>query len=285
MALSLRQLIGAEENVPSLPMIFHHLNEAVNNARSSMREIAEIISTDQSLSARLLKLVNSVFFGFPSRIETISHAATIIGIQQLRDMALATTIIQMFRGIPAELLDAKAFWRHSIACGIAARVLASYHQEPNVERFFVAGLLHDIGHLIIYRRNAGQAKEALVRCAQSGELLYQVERQMMGFDHADVGGLLLNHWRLPQSLEEAAKFHHRPSRAPRFPLESGVIHVADLIANALQMGSSGERFVPPLDARAWEGLRLSVSILSPTIQQVEQQFANTVSLFLEDDKR
>jgi len=261
--------------------IFASLQEAVNNARSSMRDIAEIISTDQGLSARLLRLVNSAFYGFPSKIETISHATTIVGTQQLRDLALATTIIELFKGIPSELINVRDFWHHSIACGITCRILASYHQEPNVERFFVGGLLHDIGRLLIYRRSAAQAREALQRCAESGELLHTVERETLGYDHAEAGGLLLGHWRLPKSLEEAVRFHHAPSLSRQYPLESGMTHVADLIANALQTGSSGEHLVPVLDSKAWEGLDLSISILPPVIQQMEQQFTNTVTLFLE----
>ncbi|MEK6709150.1 MAG: HDOD domain-containing protein [Nitrospinota bacterium] len=284
MALDLRQILGGEDSVPSLPTILHHLDAAVNDPRSSMRQVAEIISTDQSLSARLLKLVNSAFFGFPSRIETISHAVTIVGIQQLRDLALATSILEMFRGIPVTLLDPKDFWHHSIACGMAARILASYHQEPNVERFFVAGLLHDIGHLILYRHQSGPAKEALLRCREEGSILHQAERVLMGTDHAEVGGELLNFWKLPPSLSEAARFHHLPAGAKRFPLEASIVHLGDIIANALQLGTSGERHVPPLDPSAWEGLRLSVSILSPAIHQLEQQAAGAVALFLEDGR-
>ena len=280
-ALDLRQLLGPDDAVPSLPTIFHHLDAAVNNPRTSMRQVAEIISTDQSLSARLLKLVNSAFFGFPSRIETITHAVTIVGIKQLRDLALATSIIQMFRGIPIALLNPKSFWTHSIACGTAARILAAYHQESNVERFFVAGLLHDIGHLLLYRHKAEEAKEALLRCVEGGKILYQVEREVMGVDHAEVGGEMLTFWKLPPSLAEAVRFHHVPSRASRFPLECSIVHLGDLIANALQIGTSGERHVPPLEPLAWEGLRLPVSILSPAILQLEQQVSDAVALFFE----
>ncbi|MBI3128927.1 MAG: HDOD domain-containing protein [Candidatus Tectomicrobia bacterium] len=280
--LNLRQLLGPDDSVPSLPTVFHQLDVAVNNPRSSMRQVAEIISADQALSARLLKLVNSAFFGFPSRIETITHAVTIVGMQQLRDLALATSIVQMFKGIPIALLNPKSFWMHSIASGTAARILASYHQEPNVERFFVAGLLHDIGHLVLYRHQADLAKETLLRSIEAGRVLYQVEREMMGTDHAEVGGELLSFWKLPPSLAEAVRFHHLPCGSGRYPLEASIVHLSDVIANALQLGTSGERHVPPLEPRAWDGLKLPVSILSPAVSQLEQQVAGALALFLED---
>ena len=159
MATGLLEIIKGNEDLPSLPAIFNEVNEAVDDPRSSMGDIAEIISSDISLSARILRLVNSAFFGFPSRIDTISHAVTIIGTQQLRDLVLATAVIDLFRGIPSELVDMRSFWQHSISCGIASRILSSYHREANIEHFFVAGLLHDLGRLILYIKIPDQTKE------------------------------------------------------------------------------------------------------------------------------
>ena len=127
--------------IPSLPMIFTRIDEAVNNPRSSLADIGRIISEDSSLTARLLKIVNSAFYSFPSKIETISRAVTVVGTQQLRDLALATSVMKLFQGIPPDLINMEAFWKHSIACGVAARVLAAHKREANIERFFVAGIL------------------------------------------------------------------------------------------------------------------------------------------------
>ena len=284
MCAELSQLIRNKENVPSIPTIFYQISEAVDDPRSSMRDIAQIISADQSLSARLLRLVNSAFFGFPSRIDTISHAVTIIGTKQLRDLALATSVIQMFKGIPSELIRVKPFWQHCIACGIGSRLLASFQKMPNIESFFVSGLLHDIGRLILYSHNTEQAKEALTLSAEEGKLLYISERDVMGFDHAEVGGLLLGEWRLPKSLEETVRFHHRPAGSRRFPMETSIAHVSDLIANAMQLGTSGERLVPALAKSAWDEIGLSSSILAPMTQQMDQQYKDSVDLFLEGIK-
>ena len=247
-----------------------------------MRDIAQIISADQSLSARLLRLVNSAFFGFPSKIDTISHAVTIIGKKQLRDLALATSVIQMFRGIPSHLIQVRPFWEHSIGCGIASRLLASFHKVPNIEQFFVTGLPHDIGRLILYNHNPEQAKEALTQSSETGKFLHLSERAVMSYEHADVGGLLLSEWRLPKSLEDAVRFHHRPGRSRQFPLESSITHVADLITNALEMGTSGEHFVPALEVSAWVEIGLSASVIGPLTQQMDQQFHDTADLFLKD---
>ena len=104
----------------------------------------------------------------------------------------------------------------------------------------------------------------------------------MSYDHADVGGLLLSEWRLPKSLEDAVRFHHRLGRSRQFPLESSITHVADLITNALEMGTSGEHFVPALEVSAWVEIGLSASVIGPLTQQMDQQFHDTANLFLED---
>jgi HD-like signal output (HDOD) protein len=269
--------------VSSLPTIYCRINEAINNPGSSMADIGKIISDDPGLTLRLLRLVNSAFYGFPTKIETITQALVIIGTKQLRDLALATSIVSLFEGIPKEFVSMESFWRHSIACGIAAKTLAAYRREPNTERFFIAGLLHDIGRLILYKKAGDQIREALLR-SQTGEgPLFLAEREILGFDHAVVGHKLLQGWNLPASLEEAVTFHHTPGRARRYPIETAVVHVADIVVNALQFGSSGERFVPTLDGEAWERIGFPASKLSSLVEHLDSQVNEVIHSFLWDE--
>jgi len=267
-----RELVNGALEVPSLPMIFTRIDESVNNPRSSLADIGKIISEDSSLTARLLKIVNSAFYSFPSKIETISRAVTIVGTQQLRDLALATSVMKLFQGIPPELMDMEAFWKHSIGCGVTARVLATYRREANVERFFVAGILHDIGRLILCMKDPDWMKMAITRCRNNDELLFKIEYEELGFDHAAVGRVLLQNWKLPASLEETVAFHHNPEAATRYPIEAAIIHVADVISHVLQLGNSGERFVPPLNSNAWERLQMTPSQLASLCEQVDRQY-------------
>ncbi|MFZ5996879.1 MAG: HDOD domain-containing protein [Nitrospirota bacterium] len=271
-------LVKGDVQVSSLPMVALRLNEVVNNPYSSVMDIGKIIGEDQGLTARLLRLANSPFYAFPSKIETITKAVTVIGTQQILDLVLATSVMNMFKGIPKDLITMEAFWYHSIASGVIARILAIYRREANVERFFVAGILHDVGRLVIYTKLPDAAREALVRCKERKEILYKAEREVIGFDHADVGEHLLKEWKLPLSLIEMVATHHAPSRAKHFPAEAAAVHVADIIAHALQLGSSGEASMPPLDAKAWEKLALSPSQLAPTIDQAERQFVAAIQL-------
>lgn len=280
MSANPRELLRGYVEVSSLPMVHMKLNDAINNPRKSMADIAKIIREDPGLTARLLRLVNSAFYNFPSKVETISQAVTIVGTQQLGALALATSVMNMFKGIPEDLVSMDSFWRHSIGCGLAARVLATYRREANAERFFVAGMLHDIGRLLMYTKTIDQSREALLLSKNNQDLLYAAELEVFGFTHAVVGGVMLQAWKLPNSLEEVVMYHHNPKAALKFPVETAIVHVADIIAHAMQLGSSGEVYVPPLDEEAWDSLGLPPSILSTSLDQVERQFQDAVQTVL-----
>jgi len=268
--------------VSSLPMVYHRINEAINHPRASMKDIGKIISDDTGLTVRLLRLVNSAFYGFPSKIETITQALVIIGTKQLRDLALATSIVSLFKGIPKDLVNMDSFWRHSIVSGIVAKILATYRRETNIERFLIAGMLHDVGRLILYKKMGDQAREALYECQTTGALLFTMETKIMGFDHAALGRRLLNLWNLPLSLEEAVAYHHAPHQAKQYPLEAAVVHVSDIIGNALQWGTSGERYVPALNQEAWNRIGLPTSILSPGLINLEEQVNDVIQSMFQD---
>jgi HD-like signal output (HDOD) protein len=276
MTVDVQELLKGKVALPSLPVIFSRINEAVNNPRMSIADIGKIISEDTALSARLLKIANSAFYGFPSKIDTISRAVTVIGTQQLRDLALATVVLKIFKGIPRDLVEMESFWKHSIACAITSRVLATYRRESNVERYFVAGILHDVGRLVLCVKYPEEMKAALAHGRQHPVPLYRAEQEVLGISHAEVGGILIKQWNLPAVLEEVLLFHHTPSRAERYPVEVAVIHLADIISHAMQLGNSGESLVPGFDPASWNRIGLHLSLLSPLMNQVDRQFLDTV---------
>jgi HD-like signal output (HDOD) protein len=261
----------------SLPFIYIKINDAVNNPRSSIKDISEIISGDPGLTSRLLRLVNSAFYGFPSKVETVSRALLMVGTQQMRDLALATSVMSLFKGIPGHLVSMESLWRHSVACGLAARMLAKVRQsEVNAELLFTAGIIHDIGRLVIYKKIPETAQEMIIRCRDSKEPLYLVEKEVLGFDHSDLGRMLAQSWNLPPSLEEVLACHHFPQEAKQYPVETGLVHIADYIAHAIQLGDSGEQYIPPLDEEVLEIVDIPASVLSSTSDQLRHEFEDVV---------
>jgi len=278
--LTAQSLVNNVSQLYSLPDFYTRLDEAIRDPFSELQDLANILSDDAVICARLLKLANSALYSFPSKIDTITRAITIIGTKQLGDLVLATCVVALFRNIPKETVDMDSFWRHSIATGICARVISTYQREDNVERFYLMGLLHDIGRLIMFIHIPEQINEHIQFCKSNNVLLHLQEKKALGFDHADVGQLLLKSWSLPQSIEETVGFQHRPMSSVEFSKEACVIHFSDVVANALQLGSSGESYVPPLNEKAWQSLKLQSSQIPTIIDHIEKQYDDILDIFL-----
>jgi putative nucleotidyltransferase with HDIG domain len=271
-------LLKGSVTVASPPAIYQKLVTVINDPRSSSSHVAAVIAEDSGLTARLLKIVNSAFFSFPRRIETVTHAVTVVGTSQIRDLALATSVMTLFRDVPRELVDMEKFWHHSLAVGVTARVLAGHRREENVERFFVAGLLHDLGRLLMFMRAGTQAGEAVARAESTGMPLYRAEREVFGFTHAQVGSALLDQWNFPGAFREATAYHHQPRRASRYPVETAAVHVSDVVANGLRWGHGGEPRTPDMDESAWTLLGVDASVIPIVLGDAQRQMEAAVQL-------
>lgn len=275
-------LVRNEVELSSFPDIYFQINEVLQSPRSSASHIADVVSKDTSLTAKLLKLVNSAFYGFPSKIDTISRAIAILGTNELTTLALGISVLEYFKDIPDSLVDMKGFWVHSIACGVLARILASTKVGLSEERFFVAGLIHDVGRLVMFKRLPFASTQAMLLSRSTRTPLREAEQEILGFDHAAVSGALLKTWKFPATLELPVRHHHAPAKAMN-PLEPAIIHVADVLAIAMQYGSSGSIYVPPLQEQAWETLGKGPAILAQAMAQADRQICEILRAFLGND--
>ncbi len=257
--------------LPEIPSIVFELNEVIANPMSSAEQIAEVVNRSPSLTARLLKIVNSSFYGFTSKIDKISHAVSLIGTREITGLALGISTISIFKNIPKETIDMFSFLKHSLACGIFSRILAAHLNSNQTEQLFVSGLLHDLGRLILYIHFPKESRIILTRSRNRSNLLYREEEYHLGCGHAEVGRQLMKQWKLPLILENNVRFHHNPSAAQQV-VPASIVHLADLIVNMLGIGSSGEKFIPPLDQTAWEALELPPSGFEKLIGQATHQF-------------
>lgn len=278
----LEKFIDRDIALPEIPSIVIELNEVISDPLSTADQMAQVINKSPSLTALLLKIVNSSFYGLPSRVDRVSLAVTLIGTRELSSLALGISILSIFKSIPSSLLTMRSFLKHSLACGIIARLLAAQKSMRQTEQMFTAGLLHDIGRLILFIYFAEEALRCLRRARQTSDRLHRVEKKLLGCHHAQIGKYLLNRWRLPLFIENTVCFHHEPADAPD-PVPAAIVHLSDLIVNALGIGTSGERLVPPLEARAWETLELSPSCFEVVIHQAVHQL-NTLEFLLPDNR-
>ncbi len=279
MGLTINSLIEGIPNLGSYSGVLQEMEAVLNDPQSTLSEVGKVIEKDPSLTARLLKLANSSFFGFPSRLETVSEAITLIGIQQVQDLICASTVIEVFNGVSAELVSMASFWKHSLACGVAARLLALERKVPKPEKFFVAGLLHDVGRLALYSRAPEMARKIFTLAQEEKKLVREAEAEVLGFDHAEIAEALLRSWNYPANLIQAVRYHHSPISANPFQLEASLVHIADHLINAMQLGSTGERFAPPLNPRAWERTGFSPEIIASLADSIDDQISAVESAF------
>ncbi len=275
-------LVESATEFAILPTVYFKVDEAINDPCKSNHHLSQIINEDAVLAAKLLRIANSALFNFPSKIDTISRAIMVIGTQQLKDMVLSCSVIKTFNHLPPDLVNMDSFWRHSMATAVAARLLATYCKEVNVERYFVAGLLHDIGQMVLFSEIPDVICEVIQKSLSMQLPLQDAELEMLGFTHADVGALLMNAWKLPECLEEAVGYHHSPVCAKTSLKEVAIVHVADLMTTALQFGRSGEFYASELNNEAWESLGLSSHVIPQVIQQLERQYHDAVNYILSD---
>ena len=256
------------------------LNDTIADPFSSADDVAQVINKSPGLSALLLRIVNSAFYGFPSRIDTVTRAVTIIGSKEVSALAVGITTMEIFKDIPKDVFDMQAFTHHNLACGVLARTLSASGNIRNTEQMFVSGLLHDIGRLVIFKQFPKEAARMLAVSANENISLYNTEKSVMGFRHTDVAADLFKKWNFPVALSQNVSYHHRPLSA-QDPVKAAVIHLADIIAHSLGEGGSGEWRVPTLNTEAWEKLRLPTKSLSAIIDQAIHHLDFLVTVFTE----
>lgn len=265
----------------SLPEVCLRIGEMVEDPEVSASDLGYVISHDAGLTARLLKVVNSGVYGPAARVDTVSRAVTLLGLEELRDLVLASSsVIDSSDGVPNELLDVSAFWRHSVYCGVLAELLARRCGVLHSERLFVAGLLHDIGKLVLCNRMPEAVGRVRERVQDRGGSADAIERELLGFDHAEVGGTLLAQWNMPAALCDAVRCHHHPNTGAEHGFDACLIHIADALAGAGEMSLDDEQSGQAIHPEAWRRCGLSPAVAEPILRDAGPRFSQTLELIL-----
>lgn len=248
MAEQLKTLVERIGELPTLPSVIHRINQLLTNPRTSANEVGSAIASDQVIASKVIKLVNSAFYGFPGRINTITHAIVILGFSTVKNVVLTTAILSAFdtrRKLPG--FDLMGFWKHSVATGAVAKVLAKQTNFKGQEEAFISGLLHDLGKLIL-ALHLSEEFQALVELADRKHILfYEAEKERLGITHCELGQWLANRWNLPPDLTSVLAFHHTPARAGKYIQLNAIVQLADVLARGLQIGHPGDKTIPIID--------------------------------------
>jgi HD-like signal output (HDOD) protein len=204
-----------------------------------------------------------------------------IGSKEISALGMGIVTMKLFKDIPQEIIDLKQFFKHSLACGVLSRLLAAHMNVQNTEQLFVAGLLHDVGRVILFKYFPQLSKASLFEALDSGDLLYNTESNYFGCRHTHIGKDLFHQWKLPYSLENSTYYHHQPSRAPD-STQPAIVHLADFCAHCYGLGASGETRVPSLDKAAVEDLPFAPGMLKNVMTQGLRQL-NYFETVLQDE--
>lgn len=275
-------IVAGVSNLVSLPQVYFRINEMLDNPRASAAQIGEVISHDPALTARLLRFVNSPIYGMRVPVDSVPRAVGILGVQELRMLALASSVGGAFRKPPTDIVDMSAYWHHSVFTGIVAKQLGKRCQLQSTDRLFVAGLLHDVGHLVLAHQ-ASAAMRKVTACLPTYPYhRCQMERKLIGCDHAEVGAELMRQWRLPESLWLPVRYHHDPDQAPAFRVEVALVHLANAITDGVEPSRRGDALTQPqtspISAKAWELTGLDADIIAPMVREANLELFDLLNL-------
>ncbi len=274
--VSLEEILAEVDVLPSLPTIVDGLVRAMGKEDVSVDELVDGIAGDQALVARVLRVANSPFYGVQNKVSSVHDAIVVLGFRAVGSLVLAASVTGYFSPPAGYGFDLRGFWRHGIGAALAARALAR-KVGLDAETGFTAGLLHDIGRLMLVTRHTPVYAEVMAACAGEDCPVCEAERRILGFDHAQAGEILARRWRFPAEIVRAVALHHAPEPVRECTF-ADIAHVADALAHALDLARAEREMVPSLDIGAWRRLRLDGPSLTALLPEIEREHEHYCAL-------
>ena len=270
----IRAIIKDTRSLPTIPGIINTLNSMSVSDKTSIQEMARVVSSDQVLSARVLRLANSPSYGF-YRVSTISNAMILLGVDVVKSLALSSSIFEIME------TSILGLWEHSLGAGVAANIIARRLRLPDCEEIATAALLHDIGKVIVKIKFSDEYNRICDRVKEDKVFFAAAEMAQLGTDHAEIGGWLAKTWFLPDKLIEPIACHHDVAQSVSHRDKTAVVHLADVLIRASGFGHSGEDFVLPLQGAAWDQLGISKQLLAEIVEELEDKLIEVKNFCLE----
>lgn len=260
-----RAKVARLENLPAFPKILDRFNEMIKDPNASMQQIGEAIGQDQILSMKILKLVNSAFYGFPGRISTITHALVLLGYDVVKGLILSASVFD-------EVYERwQPLWKHSVGVSKASGILCAQLKVKDAEEIAMAGLLHDIGKVVLLMMEPAIYTKILELAAQRLQHLHLIEEEQLGFDHSEVAWWLCERWNLPRRLTAPMSYHHKPEKTPGAEIATAIVYTANNLCKALGAGTREDSLVELMPPTVIELLKLNMNVLSTVVDVLEPE--------------
>lgn len=279
-----KELVRGSINLVTLPDIALQVNGMISDPRFDAGDLGNVISNDPGLTSTLLKIVNSAFYGFQGKIDTVARAIVVVGIDDLRNLILATSAINTFSRIPQDLVDMTDFWIRSVQCGVIARILAQKCAVLQPERLFVAGLLSGIGSLVMYNKIPDECREILLAADDDHRIIGGLEQEILGFTHADVAAELIGLWTLPEALRVAIGWHLKPTEVEKYWMDVNVLYLANRLCEVSIQGQSVDDTLVDVPDETLQGLHLDREKIVRVLQGVGPDFSKVFDLIVPNCK-
>lgn len=258
----LAELFEGVEELPTLPHVVARISRMTVNPRTNAADIGKLISNDPALSSKILKLVNSSYYGFPRRISSVTKSIVLLGFAKVKNMAISAAVVDVFRAAgETHGFDFMQYWKHAVATAIASEIIGKRAFAARADDCFVGGLLAETGKVLLACTIRQRYEEVLAHAVANGASMLQAENELLGCDHSRAGAMLAERWNFPETLVEVIRHCHEPARSRTERPVCEVVQIAGCIASALGYTGAGETTVPPVDPDAWRNLRLDESLL------------------------
>ncbi len=274
------KLLKGVDDFPTLPTIYSTLCDVMANPLSTANHAADVILRDQASALKVLKTANSSIYGFRGRIDTISQAIFYIGFDEVKNLVLALSIIDLFhKSSLIENLNPVELWKHSIAVGVATRIIGVNIRADRIENYFLAGILHDIGKLLFIRNMEEEYNQTINYAFEKMITIREAEAEVLGMTHTVAGELIAEKWKLPLSIRNAIR-HHYIGIVNGMPDKlAASVHIANLLCQMLMLGESGHKIVKEPNIEVWRYLDLPKNIFSNIIPKLLADYEESLTLF------
>jgi HD-like signal output (HDOD) protein len=269
----------------SLPEVYLEVKRVIDHPESTMADLSRAISIDPGMTAIILKLVNSAFYGIPRKVETISRAVGILGMKPIHDLVLAMSVTTTFSGMSQQVMNMKIYWANSFFSGLATRELARKCFLVDSERMFVEGLLRDIGHLLMYEYLPEQSEQAMNAAAKTGEAIQIIEQRLIGFDYAQTGKALVDEWQLSKNIGEAIRYQYNPSGTTNHGFEAALLNMASALTEGFQSPKGQSNWPALIEPESWRLTGLEEDTLKIAMLEAEKQVSTMLDLLDEAQAR